>query len=169
MKFTARTRKGFSLVETVMAVGITATVVITILALVPVGMRSLQESTLQMADARIIQTIAGRYQMKDWDYVLTETKATDWEAVLESTAATEFFFDDNGTEIQSTDSQFAKYHAFTARAVVVPAHLLPGDTVVNANLRQVMIRITGNLLNPEAFTKPEYYRQHQTLIARIDR
>jgi uncharacterized protein (TIGR02598 family) len=57
---------GFSLVEVVIALGIVATVMIALLALLPLGMDALREAADLSVQSRIAQDLIGDVQQADW-------------------------------------------------------------------------------------------------------
>ncbi|HSJ03745.1 MAG TPA: Verru_Chthon cassette protein B [Verrucomicrobium sp.] len=60
-------RRGFSLVEVVLAVGIAATTVVLLISLLPSGLDQMRASSNQMATARILRWISQDLQMRDFD------------------------------------------------------------------------------------------------------
>ena len=57
-KMTKNLQKGFTLVETVLALGIVATVMVTLMALLPTGMDIMKEAGTNTVGARIVITIS---------------------------------------------------------------------------------------------------------------
>lgn len=147
--------RAFSLVETVIAVGITALIVLGLLGMLPSGLENLRQSGYRVAAARIVQSIHADYQMKDWKDVISTTKAT-----------TDYYFDDRGTRLFTATDPLKSY---VARASVENSPILPGAAATNPHLRKVIIRISDKPENPDALTDPQFYRQHQTLVAKVDK
>ncbi|MEM0895962.1 MAG: Verru_Chthon cassette protein B [Verrucomicrobiota bacterium] len=134
--------RGFSLVETVIAVAIVATVMISLLAMLPVGLDSLSEAKKTDIQARIMQTIVSEVQMTGWK--LNEG--------FEANLATKFpsqvrYYDDEGNELETDDHRLRIY---TARVRMLPSGFqLPGEAAhiknlpVNPFLRTLLVEITS--------------------------
>ena len=59
--------KGFTLVETVLALGIVATVMVTLMALLPTGMDIMKEAGTNTVGARIANQLVSEIQLSDYE------------------------------------------------------------------------------------------------------
>jgi uncharacterized protein (TIGR02598 family) len=149
-------RRGFSLVETTIAVGIAATVLVALVGLIPVSLDTLREASNTTAAARIVQSISSDYRMRDWSDVLQQQQQGTPQ---------DYCFDAQGTRVKTGDTTAI----FTARVTVANAQPLPGMAASNSRLKAVQILVTGNP-NPElAFQKPQTCKRAQTLLAQTDK
>lgn len=146
---------GFTLAEVTISVGIAATVMMALLAIMPLGLDSLRSSASRMADARIIQAVAADYQMRDWSKV----KPSDETPILMA-------FDDRGTEV----NHGSREHIYTAQIVLADeSPVLSGDTSGNPFLRRLRIRVTDRGDMDDAFSIPAFYREHHVMVANIEK
>lgn len=141
-----RSAAGFSLVEVVLAVGIMALGVVTILGLLPHGLEMSRKTANEMAEARIIEHIVGEMQSTDW-------------AVLNNYGQQTRYFDDQGLELPSLSSTEARFALNYVVRVEVPDLdvQLPTNqptTQANQNLRRVTIRMVGAPLPDFNFNSP---------------
>lgn len=135
-------QSAFSLVETVIAVAIVATVMVALLAMLPIGLDSLLEAKKTDIQARIMQSIISEVQMTGWK--LDET----FEADLRDKFPTQVrFFDDEGNEVSGSSHPNRIYTARVRMDKKGPE--LPGDGThiqggaVNPFLRTIIIEITS--------------------------
>ncbi len=92
---------GFSLVEVVLAVGIMALGIVTILGLLPHGLEMSRKTANEQAETRIVDNIVGELQASDWDTL---------GGVLTAGSAL-FQYDDQGLRLSSTQQQLTTYVA----------------------------------------------------------
>ncbi len=151
----SRRPQAFSLVETTIAVGIAATVLVALVGLVPVSLETMREAGNTTAEARIVQSISADFRMRSW----SEVTKLDADA-----AGVDFHFDSQGARVSKGDSGVI----FTARVHVTDAEPLPGATGSNEGLRAVRIMVTNSPRPDAAFLKPERCRHAQTLVAQTD-
>ena len=151
-----RSQSAFSLVETVIAVGITATVIMTLLALLPIGLDKLRSASLTTSEAQIRQTVVSNYKMLDWDEV--EDQAT-------SGIGRDFYFDEQGAPVPQSDENML----YGARVWVGENIKLSGDVLENEFLRQLTIHITDRPDIEDAYTDPDKYRITQATISKIEK
>lgn len=151
-----RRRRGFSLVETTIAVGIAATVLVALVGLIPVSLDTLRNAGNTTACARIVQSISSDYRMREWSDVLEQQQQQGTE---------DYSFDAQGTRVKPGDASAI----FTVRVTVADAKPLPGTTLSNPALKAVQIRITSSP-NPDlAFQNSGSCLQAQTLLAQTDK
>ena len=148
-----RHQSGFTLVEVALAVGITVTVCIVLMGLIPQSMDAMHKSALISADARVVQSITSDYQMRDWATVLAQG-ATNQDA----------YYDYHGLPTTKT----ALDVSFLARTQVLPAAALPGATAANAGIMTVFIQIV-NGGDTKTFDIPSRVRTYRTVVAQMDK
>ena len=152
-----RTKGGFTLVETVVAVGIVATVMLAMVSLIPLGMGTLKDAAVRAADARIVQSLVSIYQMQDWASV--EQQAT-------SGSPREFYFDEKGVAVEKEDPNLL----YTARVIIGDPPVVPGDDLTNPYLRKMEIEISDRPINlGDPFEDGYKTTNHSTVIAKIDK
>lgn len=148
--------RGFSLVETTIAVGIAATVLVALVGLIPVSLDTLREASNTTASARIVQSISSDYRMREWSDVLQQQQQGSPE---------DYSFDGQGTRVKAGDTSAI----FTARVSVTDAKPLPGMSSSNPRLKAVQILVTSSP-NPDlAFQQPATCKRAQTLLAQTDK
>lgn len=154
--FPAGTTAGFSLAETAIAVGIAASVIITLVGMIPISLESLRQSSNTAAEARIVQAIAADYRMREWSEVLQQQS---------SGGTRDYTFDGQGTRVESGDAS----GIFTVRVTVGDAPALPGMPQSNPRLKSVQMLMTDRPNAAAALTKPESCRKAQTIVAQMDK
>lgn len=148
--------RGFSLVETTIAVGIAATVLVALVGLIPVSLDTLREASNTTASARIVQAISSDYRMRDWSDVLQQQQQGSQQ---------DYTFDAQGTRVKTGDASAI----FTARVSVTDAKPLPGMASSNPRLKAVQILVTSSPQPELAFQKPATCQRAQTLLAQTDK
>ncbi|HSI62999.1 MAG TPA: Verru_Chthon cassette protein B, partial [Candidatus Saccharimonadia bacterium] len=122
MKKTSFTSKkaaaGFSLVETTLAVGVAASVIVTLVGMIPFSLDALRQSSNVAAEARIVQAIAADYRMREWSEVLEQQQ---------NGGSRDYIFDGQGTRVKTG----AFSAIFTVRVTVADAPTLPGMLQTN--------------------------------------
>lgn len=126
-----RTRAGFSLVEIVLAVGIVAGAVVSIVSLLPAGMNVFRQSINYSVGSHIAQTIINEAQQTDFS-VLTANPGS---------AKPVRYFDDQGSEMKTATETFVVYHVNTQ---VIATTAFPGATAKNASVATVTIQVANN-------------------------
>ena len=124
------TKRGFSLVEVVIAVGITGFALLALVALLPHGIKTMRDAGNIAAEARISKALSGEVQLSEWEEI-------------EDFNNTFRYYDNQSIEIEKGDADFNARHIYTAKIEVPPADIkLPGGTEVEENLRRVVIHVT---------------------------
>jgi len=141
-----RSAAGFSLVEVVLAVGIMALGVVTILGLLPHGLEMSRKTANEMAEARIIEHIVGEMQSSDWQSL------SNYGQQLR-------YFDDQGLELQTlstAENQFALNYVVRVDVPALDVRLPTNSTStpVDQHLRRVTIRIVAAPLPDFNFNSP---------------
>lgn len=143
-----RTRAAFSLVETVLALGIMGLAITALLGLLPHGLEMSRKAANSAAEARIIDTIVGKLSNIPF-------------ANLPAQNNLEMHFDDQGVEVDGTADLLES--TFYAR-VLVPTGTqgltLPGSISRETTMRRIQIQIVQTALRrfnfdsapPKSFT-----------------
>lgn len=149
-------RCGFTLVETVLALAIVAGAVLSIVAMLPIGMEDLRQSYMKQAEARIIQTFIADYEMKSWG------KAGASMTLADKT----LYFDQRGTVVPKAG---AFEHTITAKATMQKDWpKLSGDPTPSRHVRRLDVKITSHVNDPQAFNDPKLYTQRSAWVANFD-
>ncbi|MCB1086152.1 MAG: Verru_Chthon cassette protein B [Verrucomicrobiae bacterium] len=147
---------GFSLVEVTLAIGITAVALVSLMGMLPKGLKTLQKAADQAVMGRINQQILGELQVTPWDSV------GSGGSPLESFDGAVRIYDDQGIELPKTE-RGSFDHVYTAKISVpskgnrLPKHaggggysgvLVPGESNSGAGngdySRLAIVEITSN-------------------------
>ncbi len=151
----SRVRAAFTLIEVVVALGVAALAVVTLLGLLPAGLGGIQRATADSAEARVLQAIMADYQTRDWDSVRRQQDAHSSELL---------YFDVNCFQVAAADA------FFIVQVSVLPAPPLPGATTSNSRLRQLRVRTSRNVqAGVAAFAAPQVFQQTQAILAQMDK
>ena len=124
-----RVVRAFTLVETVIAIGIVSTVMVALLGMMPEGMNMIRQAGQRTVGVRIAQELIGRIQLADFD----EVSSFDNNV---------YHFDDMGTEVTSGDQR----KIYTAKIEVSALeHRLPGAAQPSKVLKNVVIKVSDSL------------------------
>jgi uncharacterized protein (TIGR02598 family) len=149
-------RAAFTLVETVLALAIVAGAVLSVVAMIPIGLDDLRQSYMKQAEARIIQTFIADYEMKSWG------KAGNEMTLKDKT----LYFDARGTVLPKAG---VFDHAITAKATMQKEWpKLPGDPTPSRHVRRLDVKITQAVNNTNAFEDPKLYIQRSAWVANFD-
>lgn len=139
LKIIACRNAAFSLVEVVLAVGIMALGVVTILGLLPHGMEMSRKTANEQAETRIVDQITGEIQASDWK--------TMSGLVTGGNVGLTKLFDDQGLEV-GVGSDLLTYlarvrllDASDSGARLPSGTKTTSGTKVNNNLRRVMVEV----------------------------
>lgn len=158
--------KGFSLAEVILAVGITAIGITSLVGLVPSGLDSLRQSAERVAKAKIIQAVVADYQMGDWGQ-------RDAGQMLQDR---QYTFDEQGLPVATTDP----WRHYTVQATIQrnPGSTgnanngvqMLGDSTNNRYLHRLIIRITDAKDADSAFADASgtKYTTHSSMVALIE-
>lgn len=151
----------FSLVEVVLAVGIMALGVVTILGLLPHGLEMSRKTANEMAEVRIVEHIVGELQNADW---------ASFNNGIEQVR----YFDDQGLELPDLSTSESKFMLSYVAQVNVPqldVYLPTNNTPqLSAHLRRVTVKLIAapladfNFNNPSPGVPVKVYSQ---LISRM--
>ena len=127
--------RAFTLIETVLAIGIVATVLIALLGLLPTGSRILSEAGRGTVGARIAQQLIGEVQLAEFeDIELFNNKQR--------------YYNDMGTELQSSGN-----HVYTARIEVESGNPEIPGAKASEYLKRVIIKVSNDPGKPD-FSDP---------------
>ncbi|MDZ4286401.1 MAG: Verru_Chthon cassette protein B [Prosthecobacter sp.] len=143
-------RSGFSLVEVVLAVGIMALGVVTILGLLPHGMEITRLTANELAENRIV------------DGIVSDLQAMDWVTLNDAAGAADVvgnrYFDDQGLSLDEGDPELGAELSYVAHVEIPEMDvLLPSNArlpAINQNLRRVVIKVAATPLQQFDFENP---------------
>lgn len=157
--------KGFSLAEVILAVGITAIGITSLVGLVPTGLDSLRQSAERVAKTKIIQAVVADYQMGDWGQRAAGQMLQDRE----------YTFDEQGMPVPKNDTWRhytvkAKVEHTTGTGDSTNGVQILGDTTNNRYLHRLTIRITDEKDADAAFADASgtRYSTHFSMVALIE-
>jgi uncharacterized protein (TIGR02598 family) len=136
-------KAGFSLVEVVLAVGIMAMGVVTILGLLPHGMEMSRKTANEQAETRIVDQLVGEVQSADWTTMGGMVRGESFEKI-------KAYFDDQGLRLSGANDIAGQSMVYLAQlsfpntsevAGGVPLPGKQGASVGNKNLRRVMVQV----------------------------
>lgn len=149
---------GFSLVEVVLAVGIMALGVVTILGLLPHGVEVSRKTANELAENRIADALLGDVQSMEWKEL---EKQTNKGGTL---TRGNRLFDDQGLEINGSGSSDMGVSYVARLEIPEPDVLLPTSATTvgvnnngakgNLNLRRVTVKIVSAPLKDFNFDDP---------------
>ena len=143
---TAGLCKGFSLIETTLALAVAGGTMMTLLALIPSGLEQMRIAARDTSTARVLQMLNAHYQVRSWSTV---------------SAGDVFYFDNQGAQVPESDP----YATFGAKVTVQPAFQLPGSPVTNPHIYGLRIVVTDRLQAPAPFSEAPGVTVHHLTIA----
>lgn len=154
-----RTRRGFSLVEVVLAVGLAASTVMVLISMLPGGMDQMRESSNRMATVRILRWVAQDLQMRDFDEWAHNSKTVQYK------------FDSGGDPVpgrggDDLESIYTVEVTPAAQSVATGVEL-PGD-VNNGYLRQVTVSISDRA-GSHPFSDPSKVWKRTITVVRMEK
>ena len=160
-------QKGFSLIEVTISIAITAVALVSLMGMLPAGMRIMREAGDRAVETRIHQQILGELQLAEWD----DRLKYDWRS-----SGKVRFYDDQGIQIVNSDPLFDLTHVYTAR-INVPAVgqslpksigatsyngvFVPGGSLPDLSLQLVIVEISSVI--DEVFEAPEGFNDDNFL------
>jgi uncharacterized protein (TIGR02598 family) len=130
------TQRGFTLIETVLAIGIVATVLISLLGILPTGSNILSEAGRSTVGARIAQQLIGEVQLAEYDDIDQFNNKTR-------------YYNDMGTAVSPADPTLV----YTARIEVESGNPPIPGAKESEYLRRVIIKVSNNPGIPD-FSNP---------------
>jgi uncharacterized protein (TIGR02598 family) len=178
---------GFSLVEVTLAIGITAVALVSLMGMIPKGMKTLQKATDEAVTGRIHQQIMGELQLTPWESTGGSGSA------LEGFDGEVRYYDDQGIEVTESDrNSNPQLHVYTARISLpksgagLPESVgggthggvnLPGEhQATSAWMRLVVVEVTSSqdpkfIGNPkqgfDSVLKPNMIYSYRTIITKM--
>ena len=138
-----RKQGAFSLIETILAIGIVSFAFVAIFGLLPAGLRVFRQAIDTSVGSQIAQRVVGDAQQTDFDQLVTDSSGA---AITAGTTGRKGvrYFDDQGNEVPAATN--AIYHVNTR---IQPATPLPmgGAAATNASLATVTIQVANNPAN----------------------
>lgn len=138
------TLRAFSLIEVVFALGIIATVGVTMIGLLPSGFKNVKEAGDLAVNSRILQSVSSDALTSDWK---------EYEEQFTADGKLWRYYDDQGNTL---DDKGAQNHIYTALIQIadpssndsaISAISLPGDENMqldrSSDLRKIVIRISN--------------------------
>lgn len=126
---------GFTLIETILAIGIVAFAMLPILGLVPVGLNNLREAISFTAESQIIQSLSNDILLTDYDLVVARYGG----------GADVHYYDDEGGQLLGPD---APGRVYTARVTLKDVSAPADASVAPATSKCAIIELT-NLKFPQ--------------------
>ena len=131
-------RNAFTLIESLLAVSMAATALLTLLALLPAGLDASREAARCTVEARILARLR--------------------QQSAEAAVSGEFYFDALGRQLPSRTADAA----FAVRVASAAGVVLPGDTT--ATLRGISFSLSDRMQD-DPFADPQRVRVQQLLLA----
>jgi len=157
------------LVEVTVAMGIVATVLVALLALLPYGMDSIREAKSTQVQARIANEIISELQVADWGIGPTYSKLAQYDEVVRG-------YDSEGTQIDDTadkDKADIIYKVKIEVPVMEKVRLKGMATDSGRYVRRVTVKIAfapaGKSVDFESSNYPLPYRTFSTQIVKLGR
>ncbi len=164
-----RRPRGFSLVEVTVAMGIVATVLVALIALLPYGMESIREAKSTQVQARIANEIISEIQVADWGTEPGYKKLGDWDGVIRR-------YDSEGTLVDDKADQNRSNTIYKVRIEVpvnerVKLRGMPSDSGRYA--RRLVVKVAyapGDMsIDFDASQFPLPYRSFSSQIVKLGR
>ena len=147
-----RSRRGFSLVETVLAMAVMSLAVTVLLGLLPHGLEMSRKAGISAGEARVTTEILGELSQVDW-------------AALEGYDGDKFYFDDQGVRLDAGDGPQI---AYVVRVRLPVPLMLPGAAVASGDLRRVVIEIASTPDTGFAFTTGQTFSTYTSILSRTN-
>jgi uncharacterized protein (TIGR02598 family) len=151
---TNKLQRAFTLVETVIAIGIVSTVMVALVGMMPEGMKMISQAGQRTVGARIAQQLIGQLQLAKYQ----EISNYDGQ---------QYYFDDQGTEVRADDVSFV----YTAKIEVQSAPpKIPGDRKPSAFLRRVVVKVSDKLDGPDFSDEAagRDYLRYPTMVVNLE-
>ena len=126
----SRSKRGaFTLVETVLAIGIVSTVMIALMGLIPVGMKMMKEAGVNTVGARIANKLLGEVQLSEFDDIQQYNNKIYW-------------FDDMGTQLKKGQEESKIRRIYTAKVEVEEENPQIPGAQPNKFLKRVVVKVS---------------------------
>lgn len=161
---------GFSLVEVTIAMGIVATVLIALLALLPYGMDNVREAKSTQVQARIANEIIGELQVADWGAQPAYQRLKAWDGLIRRYDAEGSLIEDTQDKDKSDTIYKVRIEVPTAKSVPLPGQ---SGNEYGRYLRRVTIKIAyapgDREVNFDAEKLPLPYKTFTTEVVKMAR
>lgn len=147
-----RDRRGFSLVEATLSVGLLSFAFIVLLGLLPAGLTVFREAMDTSVTAQIAQRVAADLQESDYFALRRQASLTDDETVSYGTLPRRFF-DDQGNEIPTAKD--GKPSEYDRPRTLYEVHVRLAGRADSRNLSTAVIQIVNNPAGKELKEDPE--------------
>ena len=138
----SRSKRGaFTLVETVLAIGIVSTVMIALMGLIPVGMKMMKEAGVNTVGARIANKLLGEVQLSEFDDIQQYNNKIYW-------------IDDMGTQLKKGQEESKIRRIYTAKVEVEEENPQIPGAQPNKFLKRVVVKVSNVLGDEPDFDDP---------------
>ncbi len=134
-------RTAFTLIESLLAISIAATGLLTLLALLPAGLDASRDAAQRTVQTRILAHVR--------------------EQCGVAALAGDFYFDVMGRPLTSRTADAA----FAVRVAAAAAVALPGDT--SGTLRSIRVALSDRMVNDDPFADPQQVRVQTLVLAPV--
>lgn len=141
--------RGFSLVETVLAMAVMSLAITVLLGLLPHGLEMSRKAGISAGEARVTND------------VLAELSRLEW-SMLPSYDEHIFYYDDQGVRIENNDSI-----AYIARSLVPNGMMLPGASSDSDALRRVVVQIASTSNRGFKFEEGKSFSSYTSILSRM--
>jgi len=131
----------FTLVETVLAIGIVSTVMVALMALIPIGMKMMKEAGVNTVGARIANKLLGEVQLSEFDQI-------------QQYNGKEYWFDDMGTQLKKGEEESKLSRIYTAKIEVDEENPKIPGAQENKFLKRVVVKVSNVLGDEPDFKDP---------------
>ena len=173
----ANQRSGFSLIEVTISIAITAVALVSLMGMLPAGMRIMREAGDRAIETRIHQQVLSELQLTEWDK----------RDAFDSKKAGIRFYDDQGIQIYESGTDFDQHRVYAAKVHVpkkgdpLPKSIegriyrgvfIPGAMQEDPDLQLVIVEITHvfDVKNASDFEAKKFLktiRTFQTTITKM--
>jgi len=158
-----RLRKGFSLIEVTLALGISILGITTVLGMLPQSLESIRKAADLSADTHIVEQIMGEVTQAQWQ------DATGADYLSYTYNGKRYYFDGGAQELKTRSPGLEL--AYVAQVTVEQARAsLPGGDP-DTNLRRITVRVRNSPLKDVDFDQasPRSYYSYSALVSRTAR
>lgn len=158
-----RLRRGFSLIEVTLALGISVLGITTVLGMLPQSLDSIRKASDLSADTHIVEQIMGEVTQAQWQ------DAGGGDYLSYTYSGKRYYFDGGAQELKTRSPGLEL--AYVAQVTVEAAGAaLPGGEA-DANLRRITVRVRNSPLRNVDFDQasPRSYYSYSALVSRTAR
>lgn len=142
-------RKGFSLVEVVLAIGVVAFAFVAILGLLPAGLGISRQAMEASVGSQIAQRVIHDAQQSDFSELLKDAGGKTITGTNQTGRKAERYFDDQGEELPATRRSSAIYHVNTRITAATAMPKTGTSNLDNRHLAVVTVQVATNPGNRE--------------------